>query len=1012
MMRLKKTGLVTLIALLALGPLLLPPKAAAAATEFTAVSSQFYSHLALDRDGSIWAWGTNTVGQFGNGTTTASDTPLQIDVRDSGVPVTFQQAEVGFEHSIALDDAGRIWTTGTDSNGQLGNGGAGSSLSWSRLAIIEGGADVTFTAVVALRWTSLALADNGEVWAWGRRAPGYGNTVLQVPTKTNLTYGGQPLTFTSISGYEEQATGIDSELELVQVTLSGNAPAKFALDDGDGSTPHFQAVSTGTGFGDAGYLALALEDDGELWIWGSNNYGQLGDGGADPDTRWSPEKLTVMDGSSPVTFAQISAGNHYALALDTNGDLWAWGKNNHGQLGDGTTVPGGPVKVTDDGTPVRFTSITAGFENSFALDADGRIWAWGQGYGLAPSPMPFSPTVGLGVSQSTSTYLEEITLTATVSGDLDTPTGTVEFRNGATSLGNAALNASGTATLDVSTLPVGSHNLSVHYAGDDNYTSFTSDPVAHTVTMPDAPELTLTPSTTADTFDPVTVSVDVQLDGDGNGLDSLKWLTGNHSAADFAGSGADITGPRSFAATANGTYTVYARDDAGNETVETISVTNILVAGDASALLSAIADAEQALTDHPQGSNVGQAPAAARTTLQAAINDAQAIADDAANQTQGQIDSAESTLEAATTTFLGTVIGAGNASALLSAIADAEQALTDHPQGSNVGQAPAAARGTLQNAINDAQAIADDAANQTQGQIDSAESTLEAATATFLGTVIGAGDASALLGAIADAEQALTDHPQGSNVGQAPAAARGTLQNAIDDAQAIADDAANQTQGQLDSAESTLEAATATFLGTVIGAGNASALLSAIADAEQALTDHPEGSNVGDAPTAARTTLQDAIDAAQTIADDAANQTQGQLDSAESTLEAATTTFLGTVIGAGNASALLSAIADAEQALTDHPQGSNVGQAPAAARTTLQDAINDAQAIADDAANQTQGQIDSAESTLETATATFLGTVIGAGNASALLSAIADAEQALTDHPQGSNVGQAPAAAR
>ncbi|MBD2847192.1 Ig-like domain repeat protein, partial [Paenibacillus sp. IB182496] len=796
----KKGILLFISLLLAFGPLILPPKAAAAAAVFTDVASQNLASLALDSEGHMWAWGTNAVGQFGNGTTTATATPLQIDVRDSGVPVTFQQAEVGFEHSIALDGAGRIWTAGSNNVGQLGNGSTNASLSWGKLAITDAGSEeVFFSSVAAGRNVSYALDENGEIWGWGSRISATSPDSL-IPIKLGLTDGGSPVEFLSISAYNAQAIALDSNNRLWQIAVVGGQTQKFDLTDG-GTPAQFQAVSVGAGFGNGTHLALALEDDGEIWIWGDNAFGQLGEGYADATQTWAPEKLTVTDGGNTVTFTQVSGGNHYVLALDTNGDLWAWGKNNHGQLGDGTTGTVGPVKVTDDGTPVQFTSITAGFERSFALDADGRIWAWGLGYGLAPSPLPFSPTVGLGVSQSTSTYLEEITLTATVSGDLDAPTGTVTFRDGATPLGHATLNASGTATLNVSTLSVGSHSLTVHYAGDDNYTAFTSDPIAHTVAMPDAPELTLTPSTTADTFDPVTVSVDVQLDGDGNGLDSLQWLSGNRSAADFAGAGADITGPRSFAAAANGTYTVYARDDAGSETVETISVTNILVAGDASALLSAIADAEQALVDHPEGANVGDTPAAARTTLQAAINDAQAIANDAPNRTQAQLDSAETTLEAATTAFLGTVIGAGDASALLSAIADAEQALTDHPEGANVGDTPAAARTTLQDAIDDAQTIADDAPNQTQGQLDSAESTLEAATATFLGTVIGAGNASALLSAIADAEQALTDHPEGSNVGDAPTAARTTLQDAIDAAQTIADDAANQTQGQLDSAE-------------------------------------------------------------------------------------------------------------------------------------------------------------------------------------------------------------------
>ncbi|MFD2330935.1 S-layer homology domain-containing protein [Cohnella sp. GCM10020058] len=654
----KKSFLVFIALSLIFGPLLMPPsKASAAGVAFTSISSQQWTSFALDEEGGIWAWGYNLFGQFGDGTSSnAERLPARIEVTDgAGTPVSFKQVEPGFTHAIALDTEGQIWTTGLDDDGSLGNGTSPSSSSWKKLNVMDGGSPVTFKQVAANRGMSYALDDGGRLWAWGLYING--GSTDQVPTLFAVSDGATPVVWRSISGQEQHLVGIDSYNQLWQIQESGPNVQKFVLID-SGMTSQFQAIAAGSGYGDGGHLAVALESDGDIWTWGTNNYGQLGDGAPDSDTSWSPVKQTIMDGSSQVKFKQVSGGNHHALALDADGNLWAWGKNNYGQLGDGTTTSGGlPHKIAfaDGGTPVSITSVTAGYEHSFALDNAGRIWAWGGGQ-KAPAKLAFQPKVALSASKSSSTYLEEITLTAAATGDLDTPTGSVEFREGATVLGTVALTG-GTAELNLSNLSVGPHSIVAYYEGDGNYASGASAVLTHTVVMPASPAIALTPSTTGDTFDPVTVSADVQIDGAGNGLNSLKWLAGDRVATDFASAGADIKTTRSFNAAANGTYTVYAKDDAGNEAVKTIGIANILTAGDATALEAAIADAQQALADHPAGAGVGQAPAGARSALSAAIDAAQAVAEEAANRTQAQLDAAQATLEAAIATFRAAVVG-------------------------------------------------------------------------------------------------------------------------------------------------------------------------------------------------------------------------------------------------------------------------------------------------------------------------------------------------------------------
>ena len=109
---------------------------------------------------------------------------------------------------------------------------------------------------------------------------------------------------------------------------------------------------------------LAIKTDGSLWAWGSNEYGQLGDG--TNTTRLNPVK--VMD-----NVAVVSAGSSHNLAVKTDGSLWVWGYNNQGQLGDGTTTNRNvPVKIMDNAK-----AVSAGISHSFAIKTDGSLWVWG-----------------------------------------------------------------------------------------------------------------------------------------------------------------------------------------------------------------------------------------------------------------------------------------------------------------------------------------------------------------------------------------------------------------------------------------------------------------------------------------------------------------------------------------------------------------------------------------------------------------------------------------------------------
>jgi LPXTG-motif cell wall-anchored protein len=115
--------------------------------------------------------------------------------------------------------------------------------------------------------------------------------------------------------------------------------------------------------------SLAIDARGNLWAWGNNDIGQLGN----PSVRnytWEP--VQVMDGTR---FRYVDAGSNHTLAIDMDGNLWGWGNNGNGQLGDGTTsARGAPMQIMNG---FKFSAISAGVTSSYAITTEGTLYGWG-----------------------------------------------------------------------------------------------------------------------------------------------------------------------------------------------------------------------------------------------------------------------------------------------------------------------------------------------------------------------------------------------------------------------------------------------------------------------------------------------------------------------------------------------------------------------------------------------------------------------------------------------------------
>jgi alpha-tubulin suppressor-like RCC1 family protein len=329
--------------------------------------------------GSAWAWGLNVDGQLGNGTTTSSSTPVQVSL-PSGTTVTAIAG--GQYHSLALTSAGQVLAWGDNSFGELGNGTINSSSTPVSVSLPSG---TTVTAIAGGFEHSLALTSSGQVLAWGNNASGQlgngTNNRSSTPVAVSLPSG---TTVTAIAGGGYHSLAVTSTGQV----LSWGYNADGQLGNGtttNSSTPVQVSLPSGTivtAIAGGGYHSLAVTSSGQVLAWGDNSVGELGNGTTTTTgCSCNPTPVAVSLPTGTIVTA-IAGGGVHSLALTSSGQVLAWGSNNDGQLGNGTTTTTGcsciptPVQVSlPSGTTV--TAIAGGGSHSLALTSSGQVLAWG-----------------------------------------------------------------------------------------------------------------------------------------------------------------------------------------------------------------------------------------------------------------------------------------------------------------------------------------------------------------------------------------------------------------------------------------------------------------------------------------------------------------------------------------------------------------------------------------------------------------------------------------------------------
>ena len=296
--------------------------------------------IALKSDGSVWAWGDNSAGQLGNGTTTSSQTPVQVSDIGSATAVA-----AGDDHSVALESDGSVWAWGDNAAGQLGNGTTTSSSTPVQVNGLQ-----SVSAIAAGGNHTVAVKSDGTVWAWG------GNSDGQLGDGTTIN-SSSPVQVTGLTGVTAVAAGADDTIALKS---DGTVWAWGDNSDGqlgDGTTTNSSSPVQVTGLSgitavaSGAYHTLAVKSDGTVWTWGDNSDGQLGDGTTTNSS--IPVQVTGLTGVT-----RIAAGNDHTVAAESNGTAWAWGDNSVGQLGNGSTT-NATTPVAVNGTATRTSPPTA-----------------------------------------------------------------------------------------------------------------------------------------------------------------------------------------------------------------------------------------------------------------------------------------------------------------------------------------------------------------------------------------------------------------------------------------------------------------------------------------------------------------------------------------------------------------------------------------------------------------------------------------------------------------------------
>lgn len=326
--------------------------------------------FAIKNDGTLWGWGHNNFGQIGDGT--HGDGTNKFIPTKIGTDSNWKTIAVGLYHSVALKTDGTLWTWGLNLTGELGDGTY--DYGTEKFTPTQIGTATDWKLVAAGAYHSLAVKNDGSLWAWGLNVDGelgdgtsgFGANKY-VPTKIGSA------TWMSINAGTYHSVGIKSDGTIWAwgsnsygqlgdgTKISRNIPTQIGI------TNNWKTLISG------GYHTIGIKNDGSLWAWGNNEWGQLGIG------VFEYFKLVPTQIGTDTNWQTLAAGGNHTIAIKNNGSLWAWGYNADGEYGNG--VYGfNNFAPTQIGTATNWQDVVTGFAHTVFLKTDGSLWTTGENW--------------------------------------------------------------------------------------------------------------------------------------------------------------------------------------------------------------------------------------------------------------------------------------------------------------------------------------------------------------------------------------------------------------------------------------------------------------------------------------------------------------------------------------------------------------------------------------------------------------------------------------------------------
>lgn len=280
---------------------------------WASVSTSGYSSFGIKRNGTLWAWGENAVGELAQGNTTLKSSPTQIGALTNWKDVVVSISSGNASSVFAINSNNELYAWGINTEGRLGLGNV-----QPRSSPVQVGALTNWKQISAGQATIAVKTDN-TIWSWGSNSAG--------------------------------AMGTNSP------TTTGRRSSPVQI----GALTDWSSVYVGD------TSCAAIKTDNTLWVWGNNSNGQLGQNNI--TNRSSPVQVGALTNWLNASISDT------CLAVKTDGTLWAWGLNSNGQIGDGTAVSrSSPVQI---GSNTNWKDVLSLSTVSYAITTTGQLYVWG-----------------------------------------------------------------------------------------------------------------------------------------------------------------------------------------------------------------------------------------------------------------------------------------------------------------------------------------------------------------------------------------------------------------------------------------------------------------------------------------------------------------------------------------------------------------------------------------------------------------------------------------------------------